>query len=62
MHGYAPDDAQMNSTFLIKGQGIAKGHNLGLIDMRMIAPTLAEVMRARLPDADLPALEIEDRP
>lgn len=62
MHGYAPDDAQMYSTFLIKGQGIAKGHNLGLIDMRMIAPTLAEVMRARLPDADLPALEIEDRP
>lgn len=39
-HGYFPDDPRMASTFLIKGPGIARGRNLGQIDMRAIEPTL----------------------
>ncbi len=62
MHGYMPDARGMEAAFLLMGEGISKGKSLGVIDMRMIAPTLASVMRARLPTAELPALDVEDRP
>ena len=62
MHGYLPDETSMRSTFMVMGAGIAKGHSLDVIDMRMIAPTLAAVMGARLPGAELPALDVADRP
>jgi len=51
-HGYAPDVPEMNSSFFIAGPGIAAGRNLGQIDMRDIAPTLAALMRIKLPAAD----------
>ncbi len=50
-HGYFPDAANMRSTFMVMGPGIAKGRNLGEIDMRMIAPALALIMGVELPDA-----------
>jgi predicted AlkP superfamily pyrophosphatase or phosphodiesterase len=50
-HGYFPDAANMRSTFMIMGPGIAKGRNIGEIDMRAIAPTLAQIMGIELPDA-----------
>ncbi len=58
-HGYAPDHPEMRSTFMIMGPGIAKGRNLGTIDLRSIAPTLARKMRIVLPDAELPAISLE---
>jgi hypothetical protein len=33
------------------GQGIAKGGELGVVDMRQITPTLARLLQVRLPDA-----------
>lgn len=59
MHGYFPAMPEMRSTFLIMGKDVAKGRNLGEIDMRAIAPTLARQMGANLPDAQAPALRIE---
>lgn len=56
MHGYFPQSAEMRSTFLIMGKGIAAGKSYGEIDMRAIAPTLARIMGAPLPDAEMPAL------
>jgi predicted AlkP superfamily pyrophosphatase or phosphodiesterase len=50
-HGYFPEHAEMHSTFLIEGPGIPAGKNLGEIDMRDIAPTLARVMNVSLPSA-----------
>ena len=50
-HGYFPEHAEMHSTFLIEGPGIPAGKNLGEIDMRDIAPTLARVMSVSLPSA-----------
>jgi predicted AlkP superfamily pyrophosphatase or phosphodiesterase len=44
MHGYDPATPEMRSTFLIEGPGIPAGKNLGSIDMRDIAPTLAKLM------------------
>ena len=56
MHGYFPAAPEMRSTFLIAGPGIAKARDLGEIDMRAIAPTLAKVMGAALPNAEKPPL------
>ncbi len=55
-HGYFPASAAMQSTFMMIGPRIPKGHSLGQIDMRAIAPTLAAIMHLRLSEAELPAL------
>jgi len=47
-HGYAPDVAEMNSSFFIAGPGVAAGRNLGQIDMRDIGPTLATLLGVKL--------------
>lgn len=51
-HGYAPDHPEMRSTFMMMGPGIAKGRDLGQIDMRAIAPTLAAKLGVVLSDAE----------
>jgi predicted AlkP superfamily pyrophosphatase or phosphodiesterase len=56
-HGYFPDKPFMRSSFMMMGKGIQKGRNLGEIDMRVIAPTLAQAMGLTLPDAELQAIK-----
>ncbi|MGH9760928.1 MAG: alkaline phosphatase family protein, partial [Blastocatellia bacterium] len=51
-HGYAPDVVDMNSSFFIIGPGIGAHQDLGQIDMRDIAPTLAGLMGLELPAAE----------
>jgi predicted AlkP superfamily pyrophosphatase or phosphodiesterase len=51
----------MHSAFFIAGPGIAAGKNLGVIDMRQIAPTLAEALKVPLPSARSPLLSLQDR-
>lgn len=58
MHGYFPTMPEMRSTFMVMGKAVAKSHNLGEIDMRAIAPTLAKSMGANLPDAQAKPLNI----
>lgn len=55
-HGYFPTSPLMRSTFMMMGKGVAKGRNLGEIDMRSIAPTLAKTLGVPLPDAELPPI------
>jgi len=57
-HGYAPTHPELLASFIIAGPGIAAGKNLGEIDMRAIAPTLAGVMGVPLPTADLKPLSV----
>jgi predicted AlkP superfamily pyrophosphatase or phosphodiesterase len=52
-HGYFPNEPAMRSSFMMMGRRIEKGRNLGEIDMRAIAPTLAKLLGVRLPDAEL---------
>ena len=47
-HGFSPDYPEMRAAFFIEGAGIAHGRDLGLIDMRQIAPTVAELLGVRL--------------
>ncbi len=51
-HGYLPEHSEMRASFFVAGAGIAHGRNLGVIDMRQIAPTLAETLGLSLPSAD----------
>jgi len=51
----------MHSSFFITGPGIAAGANLGTIDMRRIAPTLAEELKVALPSATMPPLPLRGR-
>jgi hypothetical protein len=41
------------------GKGVPTGRDLGVIDMRAIAPTLARIMGARLPDAEQDAINLK---
>ena len=58
MHGYFPATATMRSTFLIAGPGVSPGRDLGEIDMRAIAPTLAATLGVKLPDAEKTPLSL----
>lgn len=58
MHGYFPQWPEMRATFMVMGAGVAKARNLGEIDMRAIAPTLAKVMGGTLPQAEQPAIDL----
>jgi len=57
-HGYAPTHPEMLASFLMSGPGIGNDMDLGEIDMRSIAPTLASYLGASLTTGDLPALDI----
>ena len=57
-HGYAPSNSQLLASFFIAGPKIKPGVNLGEIDMRSIAATLARAMGISFPSADLPALPV----
>jgi predicted AlkP superfamily pyrophosphatase or phosphodiesterase len=50
-HGFSPDYPEMRAAFFIAGAGIAANRDLGLIDMRRIAPTVARLLNVRLPTA-----------
>lgn len=51
MHGYSPETADMDAVFVLSGPGIPR-RDLGRIDMRDIAPTLARLMQVELPEAE----------
>jgi hypothetical protein len=51
MHGYWPDEAEMNSSFFILG-GNSVPHSFGEVDMRSIAPTIALIWGIAFPNAE----------
>jgi predicted AlkP superfamily pyrophosphatase or phosphodiesterase len=57
-HGYAPTHPELLASFFIAGPGIAAGKDLGEIDMRAVAPTLASLMGVALPTADVKPLDV----
>jgi hypothetical protein len=57
-HGYAPTHAEMLASFLISGPRIRKNFDLGEVDMRSVAPTLASYLGASFTTADLAPLKI----
>lgn len=57
-HGYLPGMPAMRSSFFLLGRGLPARRELGVIDMRQIAPTLAAILGVRLPSATLPAIDL----
>jgi predicted AlkP superfamily pyrophosphatase or phosphodiesterase len=57
-HGFSPEYPEMRAAFFIEGAGIARGRDLGLIDMRQIAPTVAQLLGVGLPAARQPPLAV----
>lgn len=57
-HGYAPSNPQLLASFFIAGSKIKPAVDLGEIDMRSIAATLAKAMGIPFPSAELPALPV----
>lgn len=51
-HGYSPDVTAMDATFIAVGPGIQAGLDLGKIDMRDIAPTVAALLGLTMPNVD----------
>jgi predicted AlkP superfamily pyrophosphatase or phosphodiesterase len=59
MHGYVPERDEMRSSFFIVGPQVAKGRSVGEIDMRQIAPTLANVLKIRLSGAEMSGIALK---
>jgi predicted AlkP superfamily pyrophosphatase or phosphodiesterase len=57
-HGFSPEDPEMRSSFFAVGAGIARHRDLGLVDMRQIAPTVAGILHVRMPTAKATPLHI----
>jgi arylsulfatase A-like enzyme len=51
-HGQLPEPGAMDASFLVAGPGVPRGRDLGRVDMRDIAPTLAALMGVALPSAE----------
>jgi hypothetical protein len=58
IHGYWPDFPEMYSSFFLMGPGVPAAHSVGAIDMRSIAPTLAQFLGVTLPAAELPPIDL----
>jgi hypothetical protein len=50
-HGFAPHHPDMRAALFIAGRGIARHRDLGQIDMRQIAPTVAGLLGVKLASA-----------
>ena len=55
-HGYLPDHPELRSAFFAMGGSLSQHCDAGLIDMRQIAPTVAEYMGIQLPEATQPPI------
>jgi hypothetical protein len=55
-HGFAPHHPEMRAALFIAGRSIARHRDLGQIDMRQVAPTVAALLGVKLWSATAPAL------
>jgi predicted AlkP superfamily pyrophosphatase or phosphodiesterase len=58
-HGFSPEFPEMRASFFMAGAGIAHHRDLGVIDMRQIAPTVAKILNVQMPSAKAAPLHIQ---
>ena len=58
-HGFSPEYPEMRASFFAVGAGIARNRDLGVVDMRQIAPTVAKILKVQLPTAKEKPLHVE---
>jgi predicted AlkP superfamily pyrophosphatase or phosphodiesterase len=57
-HGFSPEFPEMRASFFAVGAGIAHHRDLGLVDMRQIAPTVAGILHVAMPTAKATPLKV----
>jgi predicted AlkP superfamily pyrophosphatase or phosphodiesterase len=57
-HGFSPEFPEMRAAFFASGAGIAPHRDLGVIDMRQIAPTVAALLGVPMPSAKAAPLHL----
>ncbi len=57
-HGFSPEYPEMRSSFFAVGAGVARNRNLGVVDMKRIAPTVAGILGVKMPTAKAEPLNI----
>ena len=58
-HGFSPEYPEMRASFFAVGKGIARHRDLGMVDMRQVAPTVAKILKVPMPTAKQKALHVE---
>jgi predicted AlkP superfamily pyrophosphatase or phosphodiesterase len=58
-HGFSPEYPEMHSSFFAVGAEIARHRDLGVVDMRQIAPTVAKILKVQMPTAKAAPLRVE---
>jgi predicted AlkP superfamily pyrophosphatase or phosphodiesterase len=58
-HGFSPLYPEMRSSFFALGGGVAHHRDIGVIDMRQIAPTVAHILGAPMPTATATPLHLQ---
>ena len=58
-HGFSPEYREMRASFFAIGAGIARHRDLGVVDMRQIAPTVAGILRTAMPTAKAAPLKVQ---
>ena len=58
-HGFSPEFPEMRASFFAVGAGIAHHRDLGVVDMRQIAPTVAGILRVPMPTAKATPLHVQ---
>jgi len=58
-HGFSPEYPEMRASFFAVGKGIARHRDLGVVDMRQIAPTVAKILKVKMPTAKEKPLHVE---
>ena len=56
MHGYLPDEPAMRSTLIVMGPSLSRHGDLGVVDMRAIAPSVARILGVELSAARMRAV------
>jgi len=57
-HGFSPEYPEMRASLFAEGAGIARHRDLGVVDMRQIAPTVAGILHAAMPTAKATPLHV----
>jgi len=58
-HGFSPDYPEMRASFFAIGSGVARHRDLGIVDMRQVAPTVAGILGVKIPTAKAAPLKIQ---
>jgi predicted AlkP superfamily pyrophosphatase or phosphodiesterase len=58
-HGFSPEYPEMRASFFAIGAGIAHHRDLGVFDMRRIAPTVAKILNVPMPTAKVAILDVQ---